>query len=65
MSRSDDKEEEKMHFQMDRFTCQNGEWFYTTREGEERGPFDSKQEAEGDLTAYVSDKKKLESFGIK
>lgn len=65
MPRDDDLEDEKMHFQMDRFTCQNGEWFYTTREGEECGPFESKAEAEGELAAYVSEQKKLESFGLK
>ena len=53
----------KTHFQMDRFVQQNGEWFYTTREGEERGPFISKADAEGDLSAYIRSKLHMEQYG--
>ena len=53
MPRRTDKQDEKMHFQMDRFVQQNGQWFYMTREGEERGPFDSKQDAQGDLILHL------------
>jgi len=63
MTRKTDSENEKMHFQVDRFVQQNGEWFYVTREGEERGPFDSKEEAEGDLIAYIRHKKNMEEYG--
>ena len=52
-----------MHFQVARFVQQNGQWFYITREGEEKGPFDSKQDAEGDLIAYIRERHKLEDFG--
>ena len=55
--------ESKTHFQMERFVQQNGEWFYTTREGEERGPFISKQEAEGDLSTYIRSKINMEKYG--
>ncbi len=63
MSRKTDGDNEKMHFQMERFVQQNGQWYYTTREGDEKGPFDSKQDAEGDLIAYIRERHKLEDFG--
>lgn len=53
MSRKDEKDADALYFQMDRFMQQNDEWFYTTREGEERGPFKSKHEAEEDLVAFL------------
>jgi len=53
MSRKSEKEDDKLYFQMDRFMEQLGEWFYTTREGEERGPFKSRQDAETDLIDYL------------
>ena len=63
MPRKEDGEDDKRYFQVDRFVQQNGEWFYTTREGEERGPFESKEEAKGDLIVYVRHMKKMEDFG--
>jgi hypothetical protein len=48
---------------MDRFVSQNGEWFYTTREGEERGPFSSRDEAQGDLIIYLRHLHNLAGFG--
>ncbi len=53
MSRKSEKEDYKLYFQMDRFMEQLGEWFYTTREGEERGPFKNKKDAEKDLIDYL------------
>jgi hypothetical protein len=63
MARKDDEDDSKMHFQMDRFIQQNGEWYYTTREGEERGPFESREDAEGDLIIYLQHLRKMEGFG--
>lgn len=53
MPRKTDGDTPALHFQTSRFICQNGEWYYMTREGEERGPFESRQEAEGDLIFYI------------
>ena len=64
MGRDTDSNDEKMHFQVERFHCQNGEWYYTTREGEERGPFESKEDAEGDLTAFIRHQVNMKSFGL-
>ena len=63
MARKEDGDSDKRYFQVDRFVQQNGEWFYTTREGDERGPFESKEEAKGDLLVYIRHKKKMEDFG--
>lgn len=63
MSRKTDADKEKLHFQFERFVQQNGQWFYMTREGEEKGPFDSKEDAEGDLIAFIRERHKLEDFG--
>ena len=53
MGRKTDKEEEQLHFQTGRFIQQNGEWYYLTREGEERGPFEDMEDASGDLILYL------------
>jgi len=63
VNRKTDSEDEKIHFQMDRLVQLNGEWFYTTREGEERGPFESKDDAEGDMLFYIRHQLKMEEFG--
>lgn len=56
MHRKTDGDNTPIHFQVDRFVQQNGEWFYMTREGEERGPFESKEDAEGDLIFYIRER---------
>ncbi len=62
MTRKTDGRDEPFHFQMDRFAQQNNEWFYTTRESVERGPFDSKNTAESDLTSYIYHRHNIEKF---
>lgn len=64
MPRQTDKKDEKMHFQMDRFVQQNGQWYYMTREGEERGPFDTKQDAQGELILHLRQLLKMQDYGI-
>lgn len=63
MTRKTDDDQDKAHFQVDRFVQQNGEWFYITREGEQRGPFADKQEAETDLAAYIRHRRNIEEYG--
>ena len=50
---------------MERFVSMNGEWFYTTREGEERGPFVSRSDAEGDLITYIRHLDQMDNYGVK
>ena len=59
-----DEAKTKTYFQMSRFVQTNGEWFYTTREGDERGPFESKAEAEGDLIEYIRHLAQMEEYGV-
>ena len=63
MPRATDSVNEKHHFQMGRFVQQNGEWFYVTREGDERGPFDTRDDAEGDIAVYIRYMAELQKFG--
>lgn len=63
MSRKTDYDDDKVHFQVDRFVQQNGEWFYVTRDGEERGPFKNKSDAEADLVFYILECRKNENYG--
>lgn len=65
MARKIDGDKEKTFFQMERFVSMNGEWFYTTREGEERGPFVSRSDAEGDLISYIRHLDQMENYGVK
>lgn len=65
MGRKMDSEDGKLFFHVDRFVQMNGQWFYTTREGDERGPFESKAEAEDDLNAYVRHMDQMEEYGTK
>lgn len=53
MIRITDTNDDISHFQTGRFIQQNSEWFYSTREDIERGPFISKEEASDDLEAYI------------
>lgn len=62
MARKTDSYNESVHFQVGRFALQNGEWFYTTRESVERGPFGSRQDAESDLASYIYHRHNIEKF---
>lgn len=55
--------DDKRFFKMDRFYQMNAEWFYMTREGEEKGPFESKADAEGDLITYIRHMDQMEIYG--
>lgn len=46
-------EGDRTHFRSDRFYQENGKWFFSTRENFMNGPFDSKKEAEAELTLYM------------
>ncbi|HHJ35238.1 MAG TPA: hypothetical protein ENJ87_05695 [Gammaproteobacteria bacterium] len=63
MKRKQDSQISLVHFQMNRFIHQNGEWFYSTREGNERGPFMTKEDAADDLSAYVYHLNNMEKYG--
>ena len=41
------------HFRSDRFFIVSGSWYFTTRESEDFGPFDNREEADTKLTQYL------------
>jgi hypothetical protein len=43
-----------------RFFYINSKWYFACREGREKGPYDSKEETEMALLAYIEQKQKLE-----
>jgi len=53
MARKTDNDDKSLYFQTGRFVHQNGEWFYITRGGEQRGPFMRKEDAEDDMISYI------------
>lgn len=44
---------EKSWYRSDRFFSMNGQWFFTTREHLDMGPFISRQEAEIELAVFI------------
>jgi len=51
--RRTDSPNESTYYQTGRIAQQNSEWFYMTREGRQRGPFKRREDAEGDLMAFL------------
>ena len=51
-SRLDDTSERK-HYRSERFFEANGEWFFYTREGEIKGPYADRHDAEVGLQAFI------------
>ena len=43
----------KNFFKSDRTFSVNGEWYFSTREGGDEGPFVSKQDAENEIAVYI------------
>jgi hypothetical protein len=48
-----DDSDSKNFFRTDRFFVVSGQWHFTTREGEDFGPFGSRDEAEEKLRDYL------------
>ena len=51
MRRTDD--DTTTHFRSDRFFVVSGQWYFTTREGEDFGPYGCREDAEKKLRDYV------------
>lgn len=43
----------KAWYRSDRFFSMNGQWFFTTREHRDMGPFTSRREAEIELAVFI------------
>lgn len=46
-------EQSGMFFRSDRFFCISGEWYFSTRESPQVGPFTLKSDAEAELMIYL------------
>ncbi|MDH5737701.1 MAG: DUF6316 family protein [Gammaproteobacteria bacterium] len=53
MSKNRQGESDAYPFRANRIFAVGNEWFISTREGTELGPFASRLDAEGELTAYL------------
>jgi Domain of unknown function (DUF6316) len=51
--KSDDKD--VTVFRTDRYFLSNGKWFFTTREGANHGPFDTRDDAQHALVQHLMD----------
>lgn len=61
---SRDGESEQTRFRSDRFFCEGGQWFFTTREGKMFGPLHNREEAEKELVMYLRDLRHRRNFGL-
>ncbi|MDF1629365.1 MAG: DUF6316 family protein [Alcanivoracaceae bacterium] len=57
-------DDNKTFFNSDRFFNEGGKWFFTTREGQLRGPFDSRKDAEQELMLYLRALEERAKFGL-
>lgn len=46
-------EDQGTHFRSDRFFCISGEWYFSTREAPQVGPFSDKEDAKAELMIYL------------
>lgn len=58
-------DDNKTFFNSDRFFNEGGKWFFTTRESQLMGPFDSRKDAEQELMLYLRDMEERAKFGLK
>ena len=65
MSMRDKDQETKTFFRSDRFFCEGGKWYFTTRENTIEGPYDSRADAEQELMLYLRQMNERAKFGIK
>ena len=64
MAAREDDPEDTTRFRSDRFFCEQGQWYFTTREGPIKGPFSSRDDAEQELMLYLRELRQKEAFGV-
>ncbi|EJL02756.1 MULTISPECIES: DUF6316 family protein [Pseudomonas] len=52
-TRAQDTDAPKTIFRSDRICRINGEFYFSTREGTQEGPYDSRETAEREVAAYI------------
>ncbi len=53
MSNNRRGEKRKTRFRSDRLFVADSQWYFSTREGEEKGPYATREEAEAELVRYI------------
>lgn len=53
MSKRQTDDEDKVHFRSDRISCENGLFYFATREGTQEVPFHTHQQAEVAAALYI------------
>ncbi len=53
MSKSRRGEKRQLRFRSDRMFVADNQWYFSTREGDEMGPYATKEEAEAELVRYL------------
>ena len=61
--RRDDEDQDKARFRSDRFFCEEGKWYFSTRENTIKGPYESREDAEAELMLYLRELQNRENFG--
>ena len=61
--RRDDEDHKKTRFRSDRFFCEGGKWYFSTRENTTKGPYESREDAEAELMLYLRELQTRENFG--
>ena len=54
-------EEAKVPFRNERYFCANGAWYFEVRGGGQKGPFNNKQDMEGELFMYIREQNLLKN----
>jgi len=54
-------EDSVIPFRNERYFCANGVWYFETRGGQQQGPFQNKNEMEGELLLYIRAQNMLNS----
>lgn len=57
-------DDDRTYFNSNRFFNEDGKWFFTTREGQMRGPFESRSDAEQELMLYLRQLDERARFGL-
>lgn len=62
MGQRQDDASERHYFRADRLFMTNGEWYFATREGVDRGPYGSRDEALRALAGFIDEMTAIEAL---
>ncbi len=62
MGQRQDDASERHYFRADRLFMTNGEWYFATREGIDRGPYGSRDEALRALAGFIDEMTAIEAL---